>query len=280
MAELPTLAPVDPGGFGCARGGDVSRVRGRAPDVRGAPRGGGGAGVGAGGPLRGAQGGPRSGRHAQPPRVGRRLLGRGGPRRDRRPAERLVDRSRARVRARGLRHQSGGRRSGASGTDRAPPRRPAPWRARAGRGRPRRRRTRKSRAVGDRSIRGRPRRRPPARRLDGRGSRPPTGGGLAGGRRHDLLYLGDDGQAEGGARDPAQHLHEPHEPRLRQRPQRPAVDGGRAGRAPGGAGSELLAALGSAFPRHRLPLGSRAEHRRRRQARDDAPLEPRAALWS
>ena len=121
------------------------------------------------------------------------------------------------------------------------------------------------------------------RRLGGadeRGSRPPTGGGLAGGRRHDLLHLGDDGQAEGGARDPAQHLHEPHEPRLRQRPQRPAGDGGRAGRAPERAGSELLAALGSAFPRHRLPLGSRAEHRRRRQARDDAPLEPRAALWS
>ena len=40
------------------------------------------------------------------------------------------------------------------------------------------------------------------------------------GRRHDLLHVGHDGPAEGRARHPPQHLHEPHEPRLRPGPSR------------------------------------------------------------
>ena len=56
-------------------------------------------------------------------------------------------------------------------------------------------------------------------------------------------------------------------------------DGSGCSRAGGAIGcAELLPVVGTAVPCDRLSLRPRGEHRQRRQARDDAPLEPRACL--
>ena len=117
---------------------------------------------------------PRRHHHAEPARVGHGLLGRHAGRRHRRPAERLVERRGAALRARGLGLQGGLRRHGAGRADPPLPRRPAgPQRRDRGRRAPPRARgaARRLRAVGGRTgprmaVRprpGRPWTRPPRR---------------------------------------------------------------------------------------------------------------------
>jgi len=90
----------------------------------------------------------------------------------------------------------------------------------------------------------------------------------------DLLHVGDNREAEGGRRYPSQHVLEPHEPLFHQHPLHAALRGGPRGRP--GEGPERVPALGAPLPRHRLPRHHDHQHRGRREARDDASLQPRA----
>ena len=77
-------------------------------------------------------------------------------------------------------------------------------------------------------------------------------------RRHHLLHVGDHGTAQGGARHPPQHLHQPDQPALRQRPQRLA--GRHPGRPELDRQPERIPAVGPAVPRHRVPLDPGDQH--------------------
>ena len=101
------------------------------------------------------------------------------------------------------------------------------------------------------------------------------------GRRDDLLHVGHDRTAEGRARHPAQHLHQPDEPRVLRRPGEPPADAPSRRRLPSAAapsGAERVPAVGAVLPRHRLPLGPRGQPRVRREDRDHVQVgrRPRA----
>ena len=102
------------------------------------------------------------------------------------------------------------------------------------------------------AVRRGPRRRARRRRAAGRRAR-------ARGRRHDLLHVGHDRPVEGRARHPPQHLHEPHEPRLRPGPRLgPTTRSNRPTPAPAPA-TRTPTCERPVLPRHRLPLGARGQ---------------------
>ena len=155
--------------------------------------------------VRSEEGRSRRDRDAQLPGVVDRVLGGCFVGSGDRPAERVVDGTRARIRTERLRVGGRVRRRRAQRTSRRAPER-APRPARCHR-RQSRARARGSGAAIRRCARRRGARRGAAQRR-----------ARSRGRRDDLLHLGHDRTAEGRARHPAQHLHQPHEPRVLRGP--------------------------------------------------------------
>ena len=228
--NCPRQSARGPGAVPGPRRHRLSRLRGRAHDLRGALPDRGRHRRRAARPLRRRARRPGRHRHAQPPRVGHGLLGRGRRRRRGGAAQRVVDEPRAPLRTGRLGDQGRLRRRGparAPGT--APGRAPRPP---SGRGHPRgpHRGTGHARRAGPRRLLhgagGRPERRHHPARRDHRARR----------RRHHLLHVGHDREAQGCGGHAPQHGHQPDEPVLPQHPGRHALRRAAGARATGNKG--------------------------------------------
>ncbi len=107
---------------------------------------------------------------------------------------------------------------------------------------------------------GGPLRRAGRRRPTGATSTLPDVDHRARGRRHHLLHLGHDGEAQGCGGHPPQHGHQPDEPVLPQRPGRAALAGASGPGDDAGGRPQRLPALGAALPRHGMPLDPGGQH--------------------